>query len=96
MKKYSYKLISILIALVVMGACATKASKKEATLYNRLGGKEAIQEVISDFVDTVGGDKRIKNEKVAERLKAIDINQLKALLVDQVCMGTGGPCEYKG
>ena len=96
MKIYHHKLVVILITLAVMGACATKAPMKEATLFDRLGGKEAIQAVVSDFVDTVGGDKRIENEKVAQRLKTIDINQLKALLVDQVCMGTGGPCEYKG
>ena len=81
---------------MVLNACATSASKSEATLYDRLGGKEAIQAVVSDFVDTVGADERITNQKVAARLKVIDIDHLKALLVDQVCMGAGGPCEYKG
>jgi hemoglobin len=95
-KIYSCKFIFMLGILVAIGACATQAPKEEATLYDRLGGKEAIQAVVSDFVDTVGGDKRITNEKVAQRLKEIDIDQLKALLADQICMGAGGPCEYKG
>ena len=91
-----YRSIFILTLLIVLNACATSAPKSEATLYDRLGGKEAIQAVVSDFVDTVGSDERITNQEVAARLKVIDIDRLKALLVDQVCMGSGGPCEYKG
>ena len=86
----------LLIITAIAAACAQPTPKKEATLYERLGGKEAIAAVINDFVDTVGSDERIKNEKVAQRLKAIDIDNLKSLLVDQVCQGSGGPCEYKG
>jgi hemoglobin len=96
MKIYSYKLIVILILLVLMGACAKNAPKEEATLFDRLGGKESIQAVVSDFVELVRADERIKNQKVIDRMNTIDIDQLKALLVDQVCMGAGGPCEYKG
>ena len=29
-------------------------------------------------------------------METIDIDRLKALVSDQVCGGTGGPCEYKG
>ncbi len=70
--------------------------KKEATLYDRLGGMKAIEAVVNDFIDTVGSDKRITNPKVGQRLKEIDIAKLKSLVADQVCAGTGGPCEYKG
>jgi hemoglobin len=86
----------ILIVVIVMSACTTMEPKQEASLYDRLGGKKAIQAVINDFVDIVGADERIKNQKVAHLMETIDIDQLKAHLVDQVCMGSGGPCEYKG
>ena len=52
--------------------------------------------VVNDFIDTVGNDPRIQNPKVSERLAAIDIDRLKQLVADQVCMATGGPCEYQG
>jgi len=55
------KLILMLIVLTVMVACATKAPKEETSLYDRLGGREAIQAVVNDFVDTVGADERITN-----------------------------------
>ena len=90
------RLIMALVLLAMLNACATSTPKSEATLYDRLGGKEAIQAVVNDFVDTVGADQRITNQKVAERLKVINIDRLKALLTEQVCEGSGGPCKYSG
>ncbi len=90
------KIFLVMFVLVAIGACSSTGSKQEASLYDRLGGKEAITMVINDFVNTVGSDPRITNEKVTKRLQAIDIDQLKAYLVEQVCVGTGGPCKYTG
>ena len=61
------------------------------TLYERLGGKNAITAVIDDFVARCAADSRI-NGKFART----DIARLKASLVDQVCEATGGPCTYSG
>ncbi len=52
--------------------------------------------VISDFIDKLGSDKRITNQKIIDRVAIIDVNRLKMLLTDQVCMATGGPCTYTG
>ncbi|MFO1349572.1 MAG: group 1 truncated hemoglobin [Gammaproteobacteria bacterium] len=65
--------------------------KMEASLYDRLGGKTAIAAVVDEFVGNVAGDKRI-NKFFAKT----DIGHLKAMLVDQICAGTGGPCTYNG
>jgi hemoglobin len=61
------------------------------SLYERLGGKDAITAVVDDFVARCAGDNRI-NGKFART----DIARLKAELVDQVCEATGGPCTYTG
>jgi hemoglobin len=61
------------------------------SLYERLGGKNAITAVIDDFVARCAGDSRI-NGKFART----DIPRLKASLIDQVCEATGGPCTYSG
>jgi hemoglobin len=61
------------------------------TLYERLGGKDAITAVIDDFVARCAADSRI-NGKFART----DIARLKASLVDQVCEAAGGPCTYSG
>ena len=61
------------------------------SLYERLGGKDAITAVIDDFVARCAADARI-NGKFART----DVPRLKSSLVDQVCEATGGPCTYTG
>ncbi len=61
------------------------------TLYERLGGKNAIAAVVDDFVMRCAKDGRI-NPKFARS----DIPRLKKMLIDQVCEATGGPCTYTG
>ena len=62
-----------------------------ATLFERLGGLDAIEAVVDSFVARCAGDDRI-NGKFART----DIPRLKKMLVDQVCEATGGPCTYAG
>jgi len=61
------------------------------SLYERLGGKQAITAVIDDFVGRCAADSRI-NGKFART----DIARLKSSLIDQVCEAAGGPCTYSG
>jgi hemoglobin len=61
------------------------------SLYERLGGKDAIAAVVDDFVARCAADGRI-NGKFART----DIPRLKKMLIDQVCEASGGPCTYSG
>jgi hemoglobin len=61
------------------------------SLYDRLGGKDAIVAVVDDFVARCAGDDRV-NAKFGRT----DIPRLKKMLVDQVCEASGGPCTYTG
>jgi hemoglobin len=91
--------IGYVLLLVLAVACG--GGKKEetttpppggdATLYDRLGGKDAITAVVDDFVNTAATDDRIK-----EFFKNTDAKDLKAKLVDQICEASGGPCKYMG
>jgi hemoglobin len=62
-----------------------------ASLYERLGGIDAITAVVDDFRDRVARDQRI-NGKFART----DLGRLTKMLIDQVCEATGGPCKYTG
>jgi hemoglobin len=62
-----------------------------ASLYERLGGLEAIDAVVGSFVVRCAGDERI-NKKFARS----DVPRLRTMLVDQICEATGGPCTYNG
>jgi len=75
-----------------------KMEKKDAkmmasgkSLYDRLGGKDAIKAVVDEFVANVAGDARI-NKFFAKT----DIPAFKGKLVDQICQASGGPCTYTG
>ena len=62
-----------------------------ATLYERLGGLDAITAVVDSFVTRCAADDRINGKFVRT-----DVPRLKKMLVDQVCEATGGPCTYTG
>jgi hemoglobin len=62
-----------------------------ASLYERLGGLEAISAVTDSFVGRCAGDDRINR-----KFERTDVPRLKKMLVDQVCEATGGPCTYTG
>jgi hemoglobin len=62
-----------------------------ASLYERLGGLDAITAVVDSFAARCAGDDRI-NRKFART----DISRLKKMLVDQVCEAAEGPCTYTG
>ncbi len=69
----------------------TAAAPADKSLYDRLGGLDAITAVVDDFVANVAADTRI-NAMFANA----DIKNLKAKLVEQICEATGGPCKYTG
>ena len=61
------------------------------SLYDRLGGLEAISALTESWVTRVGGDNRA-NGKFART----DIPRLKKEVTDQLCEAAGGPCAYTG
>jgi hemoglobin len=60
-------------------------------LFDRLGGKPAVEAVVDEFLQRVAADKRING-----RFFNTDIARLRGLLVEFVCSATGGPCQYTG
>jgi len=93
-------LILVVLGCFVAVGCASMEEKqmadkpmmaKEQTLYQRLGGKEAITAVVDDFVARVAADNRINSF-----FATTDIPRLKRLLVEQICQVSGGPCTYTG
>ena len=86
--------IGILAVAVAATGCASmdsSSSMAKKPLYDRLGGKPAIQAVVDDFVGNVAADTRIN-----QRFASANIPRLKTMLVDQICEASGGPCKYTG
>jgi hemoglobin len=68
-----------------------KKMPADKSLYDRLGGKDAIKAVVDEFIANVAAD-----TKINKRFARTDIKKFKSNLVDQVCQATGGPCKYTG
>ena len=92
--------ILIPMAALILTACASAPSDTPSsapatpTLYQRLGGREAIKQVVDDFVANLAADPRVN-----ARFKGLDAAKMAKLqtdLADQICDVTGGPCAYLG
>lgn len=91
MKSRIALLTTAVLVAIGLAACVHNKAESMASLYDRLGGKEAIVAVVDDFVANVAADKRINGQ-----FANANIPRLKMRLVEQICVGTGGPCTYSG
>ena len=66
----------------------------EKTLYERLGGYDAISAVVNDLLPRLESDSRL--ERFWEHRDEDKINQEKQLLIDFLCANAGGPLLYTG
>jgi len=83
--------------LVLLAAVPSHAQMaKEASLYERLGGKKAIIAVVDDFVGRVAKDNRINSFFKETAADPARLAAFKGKLVDQICEASGGPCKYTG
>jgi hemoglobin len=80
---------------VFVSSCASAPPPRPAPpqqpLYQRLGGKDAISQVVHRFLARVAADARIN-----ARFASTDLTRLETLLVEQICEAAGGPCHYSG
>jgi hemoglobin len=81
----------VVLVVLLSGGSLWAENPKGKSLYDRLGGKQAISAVVETFVGNVGADKRINGY-----FGSTDLTKLKVNLVNQICEGTGGPCKYTG
>ena len=85
---------SIAIALVALPLCGGAASAQEKTLYQRLGGYDAIAAVSDEFIARLAADEQEK--RFFAPFSTDSKMRIRQLLVDLVCKSTGGPCHYFG
>lgn len=93
MRMFKLLAAAVLAAGLGLAGCAeTKMEPpKPQSLYDRLGGKPAIEAVVDDFVTRLAADRRIN-----KRFAKTNVPKLKEHLVLQICEATGGPCKYTG
>lgn len=85
------KMLGIAASLIFFSLSSVNVFAEEKSLYDKIGGTEGITTVVGAFLTNVSGDDRIN-----ARFANTDIDNLKRLLIEQVCEATGGPCTYSG
>lgn len=86
-----FAVTAVAAAIVVCTLSNTGAAAQTRTLYERLGGYDAILAVVDETIKNVAADRRI-NRFFANA----NIPRLRRMLADQICVATGGWCVYVG
>jgi len=85
------------LAVVIAWACAPTAAAQnqtKKTLYERLGGYNAIAAVVDDFIGKLITDKQFERFFVGHSTDSK--KRIRQHILDQFCAAAGGPCIYTG
>jgi hemoglobin len=96
MRKYLCVLAFVLFVWGAAAAQDTGASMRttEKSLYQRLGGYDALAAVTDDFIGRLAGDKLLGKFFIG--LSTDSKIKVRNHVIDFLCKATGGPCAYTG
>jgi hemoglobin len=80
-------------AILATSALAADAAPQKS-LYQRLGGYDALAAVTDDFIGRLASDKQLARFFAGHSKDSL--MKIRQLVVDQLCAATGGPCVYIG
>ena len=100
MSKLRFNAVAVMFALllaaivVIQTQAAGKGPASGPSLYQRLGGYDAIAAVTDEFIGRLATDKKLSKFFVglSDNSKA----RVRQHVVDLICATTGGPCVYLG
>ena len=85
--------IMAMVCIATFSMPAT-ANAEEKSLYQRLGGYDAINAVVNEFADRLVADKRL--DRFFGAMSTDSQDRFKQSNTMLVCAATGGPCNYLG
>jgi hemoglobin len=78
------------MAMVLVG-CQSMSGQADASLYQQLGEREGIADVVEDLLYLI-----VEDDRINQQFKGMDVAQFHHNLTDQLCELSGGPCSYTG
>jgi hemoglobin len=85
--------LALSLSLATLVSSAQEGQMKKS-LYERLGGYNAVAAVVDDFVGRLVADKQFERFFVGH--SADSKKRIRQHIVDQFCAAAGGPCLYTG
>ena len=83
-----------LLILLTSSAATQGMQTSEKSLYERLGGYNALAAVVDDFIVRLVTDKNF--ERFFAGHSDDSKKRIRQHILDQLCAATGGPCIYTG
>ena len=87
-------LFGLVLSLLLMAGGSMPSHAQEKSLYQRIGGYDALAAVVDDFVGRLVTDKQF--EKFFVGHSDDSKKRIRQHIVDQFCAASGGPCVYTG
>ena len=86
--------LGVVVSLLLTIAGSMPSRAQEKSLYQRIGGYDALAAVVDDFVGRLVGDKQFEKFFIGQSTDSK--KRIRQHIVDQFCAATGGPCIYNG
>jgi hemoglobin len=87
-------LVLFISATAVSAQEPGKSPTAQKSLYQRLGGYDALAAVTDDFIGRMANDPTLKRFFLG--LSTDSKRRVRSHVVDFLCVATGGPCVYTG
>ena len=91
MKKFAVLVCAVLFSFSLL---ADAHMEKPKSLYQRLGGYDAVAAVTDDFLGRLATDKQLG--RFFPGHSEDSVKRIRQHIVDFLCAATGGPCLYTG
>ena len=85
---------AFVVAVVPHVASAQAMKASSPSLYQRIGGYDAVAAVTDDFIGRLATDPKLG--KFFAGHSTDSLTKLRQHVIDFVCIATGGPCAYTG
>jgi hemoglobin len=84
-------LITMTTLLILSGCQSVGQSPQPDSLYEQLGERSGIANIVEDMLYLI-----VEDDRINEQFRGIDVSQFHTNLTDQLCELSGGPCTYSG
>ena len=91
---YRPMLLGMVFSLLLTTAGTMAGRAQEKSLYERIGGYNALAAVVDDFIGRLISDKQF--ERFFTGHSTDSKKRIRQHILDQFCAATGGPCVYTG
>jgi hemoglobin len=87
-------IIGLVLSLLLTMSATAIAASQEKSLYERVGGYNALAAVVDDFIVRLVTDKQFEKFFIGQSTDSK--KRIRQHILDQFCAATGGPCVYTG